>query len=250
MSTKTRKNKRQRQSSGPPPGSKRLSASAQEAKLAARTRQGPRGRRRRLSGGAKTAIGIGAAVVALGAIFYLGQPHHGSGAGQYKFAVGLPGPGQQAPEVKLASTEGGTFDLSSMKGKTVVLYFQEGLTCQPCWDQLKDIDSHMSEFSALGIDQVVSITTDPIDQIKQKTSDVGITSPVLSDPNLSVSQAYNANSYGMMGNSRDGHSFIVVGPDGKILWRADYGGAPDFTMYVPVASLVADMRAGLHKQSA
>ncbi len=197
----------------------------------------------------KTAIGIGVAVLALGVIFYLGKPHHGSGPGQYKFAVGTPGPGQQAPEIKLASTQGGTFDLSSMKGKAVALYFQEGLSCQPCWDQLKDIDSHMSEFTALGIDQVVSVTTDPIDQIKQKTSDMGITSPVLSDPNLAVSQAYSANSYGMMGTSRDGHSFIVVGPDGKILWRADYGGAPDFTMYVPVPNLVADMRAGLHKSA-
>jgi len=189
-------------------------------------------------------------VIALGAIFYLGRPHHGSGPGQYTFAVGDPGPGTQAPEIKLASTQGGTFDLSSMKGKTIVLYFQEGLTCQPCWDQLKDIDAHMGELTALGIDQVVSITTDPIDQIKQKTSDMGITSPVLSDPNLSVSQAYSANSYGMMGTSRDGHSFIVVGPDGTILWRADYGGSPDYTMYVPVANLVADLRAGLHKQQA
>lgn len=249
MSTKTRKNKRRRQPSGSPASSRRLSASAQEANLAARTRKVPRPRRRGLSGGAKTAIGIGVAVVALGVIFYLGQPHQGSGSGQYKFAVGTPGPGQQAPEIKLASTQGGTFDLSSMKGKTVALYFQEGLTCQPCWDQLKDIDSRMSEFTALGIDQVVSVTTDPIDQIKQKTSDMGITSPVLSDPNLSVSQAYGANSYGMMGTSRDGHSFIVVGPDSKILWRADYGGAPNFTMYVPVANLIADMRAGLHKQS-
>jgi len=193
---------------------------------------------------------IGLAVVALGVIFYLGQPHHGSGPGQYKFAVGDPGLGAQAPGIKLASTQGGTFDLSTMKGKTVLLYFQEGLTCQPCWDQLKDVDSHLSEFQTLGVDQIVSVTTDPIDQIKQKTSDMGITSPVLSDPNLVVSQAYSANQYGMMGTSRDGHTFVVVGPDGKISWRADYGGAPDYTMYVPVPNLVADIRAGLNKQSA
>jgi hypothetical protein len=49
----------------------------------------------------------------------------------------------------------------------------------------------------------------------------------------------------MMGTSRDGHSFIVVGPDGLIRWRADYGGAPDYTMYVPSQSLLADLRAGL-----
>ncbi len=180
------------------------------------------------------------------AFFYVqGRAHHGPGAGQYRFAVGSPGPGAQAPPIRLASTQGGTFDLASMQGRTVLLYFQEGLTCQPCWDQLKDIDDNMAQFKALGIDQVVSITTDPIGQIQQKVTDEGITSAVLSDPRLAVSRTYAANSYGMMGDSRDGHSFIVVDTDGRILWRADYGGSPDFTMFVPVPNLVADIRQGL-----
>jgi peroxiredoxin Q/BCP len=71
--------------------------------------------------------------------------------------------------------------------------------------------------------------------------------PVLSDPDLAVSRAYHANDYGMMGTRRDGHTFIVVGPDGRIQWRADYGGAPAYTMYVPVDVLVADLRRGLHR---
>jgi hypothetical protein len=49
----------------------------------------------------------------------------------------------------------------------------------------------------------------------------------------------------MMGRSRDGHSFILVGPDGKIRWRADYGGAPDYTMFLPAANLVGQIRDGL-----
>ncbi|WP_438452434.1 hypothetical protein, partial [Listeria monocytogenes] len=69
--------------------------------------------------------------------------------------------------------------------------------------------------------------------------------PVLSDPDLAVSSAYHANDYGMMGRSRDGHSFVLVGPDGRIRWRADYGGAPDYTMYLPVPNLIADMRQGM-----
>ncbi|MGT2467877.1 hypothetical protein ACVOMV_28040 (plasmid) [Mesorhizobium atlanticum] len=51
----------------------------------------------------------------------------------------------------------------------------------------------------------------------------------------------------MMGDARNGHSFIVVGPDGRIKWRADYGGAPDYTMFVPAKNLVADLRRGLGK---
>jgi peroxiredoxin len=187
--------------------------------------------------------GIALALVALGLIFVTGRSSSTPG-GSYRFDVGNPGPGAEAPPIDLPSTAGGTFDLKSTRG-TTLLYFQEGLTCQPCWDQLVDIQQHMDRFQALGIDQVVSITTDPIGQIEQKVSDEGITEPVLSDPDLSVSSAYSANSFGMMGNSRDGHTFIVIGPDGKIRWRADYGGAPDYTMYVPVDALVADISRGL-----
>ena len=76
---------------------------------------------------------------------------------------------------------------------------------------------------------------------------MGLTTPVLSDPDLAVSQQYGANQYGMMGASRDGHTFILVGPDGIIRWRADYGGAPNYTMYVPVQTLLADLQAGIKK---
>jgi peroxiredoxin len=195
------------------------------------------------------AVVVGAVII-FGVIFFLNNannPSAGSGqAGKYAFQVGSPGPGQQAPPIVLPSTSGGTFDLASLHGKTVLLYFQEGLTCQPCWDQLKDIQSNSSDFHALGIDTIVSITTDSLDALKQKVTDEGLSIPVLSDQNLAVSQAYNANQYGMMGQSRDGHTFIVVGPDGLIKWRADYGGAPNYTMYVPVPNLIADIRAGLN----
>ena len=194
----------------------------------------------------KVALGVVALIAVLAVIYWTSQSQTGpGGSGQYPYAVGHPGPGQVAPAVALASTAGGTFNLASYHGKTVLLYFQEGLTCQPCWDQLKDLDAHLAQFRAAGIDQVVSITSDPLDAITQKVADEGITSPVLSDPQLAVSTAYNANQYGMMGTSRDGHSFVVVGPDGTIRWRADFGGAPNYTMYVPIPTLLADVQKGL-----
>ena len=36
---------------------------------------------------------------------------------------------------------------------------------------------------------------------------------------------------------------VLVGPDGVIQWRADYGGPPNFTMYVPGSQLLDDLRA-------
>ena len=212
-------------------------------------------KRRGLSFGVLVAIIVGVVVVAFIALFVIFLNNQGGSsagtdqAGQYAFQVGNPGPGAAAPEIKLPATDGSTFDLAALRGKTVLLYFQEGLTCQPCWDQLKDIQTNISQFKALGIDQVVSITTDPLNSLQQKVSDEGIIIPVLSDTQLVASNAYTANGYGMMGNSRDGHTFIVVGPDGTIKWRADYGGSPNYTMYVPVSNLIADLSAGLKGSS-
>ena len=112
---------------------------------------------------------------------------------------------------------------------------------------MRDIERNWSQFTTAGVDQFVTITSDSLDLISQKIKQDGIAGPVLADSDLAVSKTYDANSYGMMGDSRDGHTFILGGPDGAIKWRADYGGSPHFTMYVPVDSLLADMttaRAG------
>lgn len=168
----------------------------------------------------------------------------GSGA-SVSYDVGSPGIGEDAPGFELESATGGTVSLSEYEGETVLLYFQEGLMCQPCWDQITDLEKSQDAVTAAGIDSMVSITSDPADLIAQKVADEGIAeTPVLSDPDLAVSREYSTNQYGMMGDSRNGHSFVLVGPDGKIQWRADYGGAPNYTMYVPVDKVLADLRAG------
>ncbi|MGH7377912.1 MAG: redoxin domain-containing protein [Candidatus Methylomirabilales bacterium] len=213
-----------------------------------RPRSHPARRGRGLSAGTKAGAAIVLAVGVLAVLFYLNRGGGPSG-GKYAYDVGNPGPGEQGPPIRLPSTEGGTFDLSSMNGTSVLLFFQEGLMCQPCWDQLRDIEAGWGRFQALGIEEVVTITTDPLDGLKQKVADEGLSTPVLSDQGVAVSEVYATNQYGMMGEGFNGHSFIAVGPDGTILWRADYGGPPDHTMYLPVDSLIADLREGLREAS-
>ena len=164
----------------------------------------------------------------------------GTGSG-YHHVAGQPGAGAPAPEFTLASSGGGSVSLSAYRGKTVLLYFQEGLSCQPCWDQIKDLERNQKDLKSAGIDAVLSITTDPAPLVAQKRTDERISTPVLSDPDLAVSRAYDANAYGMMGDMRDGHSFLLVGPDGTIRWRADYGGEPDYVMFVPTAKMLTDL---------
>ena len=215
-------------------------------------RRRPRGRRgpMRASPWPKVAIAV-VVVVALAGLYlvYRSATHTaaggtgtsaGGGSG-YPYAVGQPGVGVKPPEFALASTAGGQLDLASLGGRNVLLYFQEGLSCQPCWDQLTDLEKHAADLKAAGIDTVVSITSDPVDLLTQKVHDMGLSTPVLSDPDLAVSKSYRANEYGMMGTSRDGHTFILV-RHGTIAWRADYGGAPKYTMFVPTTAILTDLR--------
>lgn len=210
----------------------------------------------------KIVIAVGGGVIVLGAIFWAAQVNRQreaaqaqsegqmQGSGNFVYQVGNPGPGEMAPPIRLAATTGETFDLASQGGKSALLYFQEGIMCQPCWDQMKDIEANIQQFRAAGIETVVSITTDPIDAVRDKVANDGLKTLVLSDPDLAVTRSYDTNSYGMMGKSRNGHSFVLVGPDGKIRWRADYGGAPNYTMFVPAKILIEDMRQGLQRLAA
>jgi peroxiredoxin Q/BCP len=172
----------------------------------------------------------------------VGEP--GAAASGFRFQVGSPGPGDPAPTLELPAADGTSFALSDVDGNTL-LYFQEGLMCQPCFDQLADIEQSWAGFEALGIGRIVSITTDPVELLQQARVPEAFASPVLSDADRRVSDAWGTLDYGMMGGSHNGHSFIVVGEDGSILWRADYGGAPDYTMYLPVPALLADLAEGL-----
>ena len=215
-------------------------------KASARPRSRGRGR---LGTGAKAILIALAGVAALGVIFFVSNGgREGAGAalaGRYPFVVGDPGPGELAPPMSLPVAGGGTFDLEALRGETVLLYFQEGAMCQPCWDQLRDIERQWDRFEEMGIDRIVSISTDPLGVLERKGAIEDLSTPLLSDSDVRVSSAYTTNQYGMMGRGYNGHSFIVVGRDGVILWRADYGGPPQYTMYLPVPDLLSDMRRGL-----
>lgn len=162
--------------------------------------------------------------------------------GAVTYDVGDPGVGEVAPDFTLPSATGGTYQLSAQRGRTVLLYFHEGLMCAPCWQQVVDVQADLEQFTALGVDEVVAISIDPLASQAQHAEQVGVRIPALADEDTSVSQRYDALSYGMMGGTMPGHTFVLVGPDGVIRWRADYGGPPNYTMYVPNPTLLAELR--------
>lgn len=185
------------------------------------------------------------AVFAVAGLYVIHQNSHdkhtASAGGGFKHVEGQPGKGSTAPAFTLTSATGQQVSLSDFRGKNVLLYFQEGLMCEPCWTQIKDLEQNKTALQTAGIDAVVSITTDPASQLSRKVRDEKLSTPVLSDQTMHVSRAYSANQYGMMGDARDGHSLVLVGPNGTISWRADYGGAPDYTMFLPTQQILADL---------
>jgi peroxiredoxin len=186
-------------------------------------------------------VGIGVLVVGIAAY----NTVTGGGTGKIAYDVGRPGPGDAAPDFTLTSANGTAFHLADHHGKQVLLYFHEGLGCAPCWQQVDSIQADLARFESLGIDGVVAISADPAGAQAQRAQRTGITLPTLADPDRSVSGAYGTLAYGMMNGALPGHTFILIGPDGRIRWRADYGGSPNYTMYVADDTLITELRRAL-----
>ena len=126
----------------------------------------------------------------------------------------------------------------------MLLFFNEGLSCQPCLQQMTDLDQVKSQFAQLNI-VAVSITGDSLNVLTNWAMSGGPkSSKILSDQSLTVSKAYDllGADVSMMPGTASGHTFILVDKSGIIKWRQDYG--PN-TMYVPNDQIIAAVRRAL-----
>lgn len=93
---------------------------------------------------------------------------------------------------------------------------------------------------------LVSITVDPIQQLQGGVVEYGITTPLLSDLDKSVSTAYDVMKWATPGGE-PGHTFILVDGNGDIAWIRDYGHPSNGgSMYVPVDELNSQMADALN----
>ena len=132
-----------------------------------------------------------------------------------------------------------TITSASVYDHKTLLFFSEGVSCQACLEQIQGIQQVGSEMGQRGI-QLVSITPDPPNVLRQAASSYGITTPLISDAELSMSKAFNTLGQGMHATT-PGHAFALI-YRGKVLWYHDYwidGG----TMFVPPSKLLAQMPA-------
>jgi peroxiredoxin len=126
----------------------------------------------------------------------------------------------------------------SVYGKKTLLFFSEGVMCQACFEQIKGLERFGAELDKRGI-QLISITPDTSDDLRQAISQYGITTPMISDDDRTMSEAFNTLGQGMHSDT-PGHAFALI-DKGKVLWYRDYWLPPARSMYVDPAKLLADI---------
>lgn len=124
--------------------------------------------------------------------------------------------------------------MADFRGKDVLLYFSEGVGCDTCFYQMRELDQNAAKVSAEGF-TILPIVVNPADQVQAELDRFGLTTPFLIDADGSVSDAYGVLGTGMHENL-PGHSFILVDGSGQIAWRGDYP-----SMFVTTAQLLADI---------
>lgn len=98
-------------------------------------------------------------------------------------------------------------------------------------------------FERLGV-ELLSISPDPLEAWEQGASEFGIQTPVLSDADNRVANAYGVMRWAM--GSEPGHTFVLVDQRGRIRWIRDYGAPQNGgLMYVAPEELVAEIASRL-----
>lgn len=99
--------------------------------------------------------------------------------------------GEHAPDFELESTRGDTVRLSdTLESGPAVLIFFRGSWCSYCQEQLRTF-SHLNYdlWRHLGVD-VLPVTRDDVPDLVEMRSRFGLTTELLSDPDLSVALDY------------------------------------------------------------
>jgi peroxiredoxin len=144
--------------------------------------------------------------------------------------------GDIAPAFALTDVVSGKqVTLHSLAGHRTLLFFSEGVGCQPCMVQAANLQNSKGLTSARI--KLVSITTDTPGNLAQAASQYGIRTPMLADPTTRMSAAYGMLAHGGMQHpGEDGHAFMLLDPNGRVLWHQAYP-----QMYVQPSQLLADM---------
>ena len=146
--------------------------------------------------------------------------------------------GKPAPDFSLEGYDGKNYKLSDLKGKNVILFFNEGLMCYPaCWNQIVAFgkDDKLTEKAV-----VLNITTDSKDRWKEainKMPDLSVAT-VLFDTTRNVSSTYGVLKLesSMHRGQFPGHTYILIDKEGTVRFIKD-----DVQMAIRNGELIAEV---------
>jgi peroxiredoxin Q/BCP len=126
--------------------------------------------------------------------------------------------GQAAPAFTLADQNGDHVSLADFSGKNVIIYFYPAALTPGCTTQACDFRDSLASLQAAGY-VVLGISKDTPAKLKKFEEQEGLTFPLLSDPELTVHNAYGTfGEKSMYGKIVQGviRSTFVVAPDGTL----------------------------------
>jgi peroxiredoxin Q/BCP len=126
--------------------------------------------------------------------------------------------GQAAPAFTLPDQNGDHVSLADFAGKNVIIYFYPAALTPGCTTQACDFRDSLASLQAAGY-VVLGISKDTPAKLKKFEEQEGLTFPLLSDPDLSVHNAYGTfGEKSMYGKIVQGviRSTFVVAPDGTL----------------------------------
>lgn len=146
--------------------------------------------------------------------------------------------GKPAPDFSLEGYGGKNYKLSDLKGKNVILFFNEGLMCYPaCWNQIVAFgkDDKLTEKAV-----VLNITTDSKDRWREavnKMPELSVAT-VLFDTARNVSNAYGVLKLesSMHRGQFPGHTYILIDKEGTVRFVKD-----DVQMAIRNGELIAEV---------
>lgn len=118
-------------------------------------------------------------------------------------------PGAPAPDFELPRFEGGRESLSAQRGKVVLINFW-ATWCRPCLEEMpsmerlyQDLAGEAFEMLAISVDE----SAEPIGAFRER---LGLTFPILLDPEQRVAEAYQTFHY---------PESYLIDPEGRIVSR-------------------------------
>jgi len=126
--------------------------------------------------------------------------------------------GQAAPAFTLPDQNGDHVSLADFAGKNVIIYFYPAALTPGCTTQACDFRDSLTSLQAAGY-VVLGISKDAPAKLKKFEEQEGLTFPLLSDPDLTVHNAYGTfGEKSMYGKIVQGviRSTFVVAPDGNL----------------------------------